>query len=216
VREHEKDPPKRVAQHRLAREFVELIHGPLEAKNAEEQHRLLFSNRSKPISLGSAGAAAGDQGPSLVTSHINQTNSPSANIFLPESCVINQPMARVLYSAGLVVSRSEGNRLAASQGAYIGSRSDGKGNMSDDLTFSPVKLWKPEDTQKYIIDGDLLVLRAGKWKVRIVRILSDEEFEKRGLDAPGWKEEEKAAKRKAELEEAVRIRDAERAKAEQS
>ena len=60
--------------------------------------------------------------------------------------------------------------------------------MGDALTFTPVMNWHPEQTEKYVIDGNLLILRVGKWKVKVVRIVSDEEYEGMGLDAPGWKE----------------------------
>ena len=43
-------------------------------------------------------------------------------------------------------------------------------------------------TEQFIVDGNLLVLRVGKWKVKMVKIVSDEEFEEGELDAPGWKE----------------------------
>jgi len=111
------------------------------------------------------------------------------HITLPRSLVTDQPIARVLYSAGLVASRSEGHRLCAQKGAYIGSKPSAVGPMSDTLEFSPCKNWKPEDTNNFIIDGKLLILRVGKWKVKIVKIVSDEEFEAQGLMCPGWKEE---------------------------
>lgn len=61
--------------------------------------------------------------------------------------------------------------------------------MSDALEFTACKNWKPEDTNNFVIDGKLLILRVGKWKVKIVKIVSDEEFEAQGLTCPGWKEE---------------------------
>lgn len=60
--------------------------------------------------------------------------------------------------------------------------------MPDQVDFVSIKHWFPEEIQKYIIDGDLLILRVGKWKVKIVKIVSDEEFEKMGGTAPGWEE----------------------------
>lgn len=60
--------------------------------------------------------------------------------------------------------------------------------MRNELEFTPIVNWKPEMTQRFIVDGNLLVLRVGKWKVKIVKVVSDEEFELEGLDAPGWKE----------------------------
>ena len=60
--------------------------------------------------------------------------------------------------------------------------------MGDSLEFTPILNWKPEMTEQFIVDGNLLVLRVGKWKVKIVKIVSDEEFEDEERDAPGWKE----------------------------
>ena len=62
--------------------------------------------------------------------------------------------------------------------------------MSDALEFTACKNWKPEDTNKFIIDGKVLILRVGKWRVKVVTIVSDEEFEAKGLTCPGLKEDE--------------------------
>jgi tyrosyl-tRNA synthetase len=86
----------------------------------------------------------------------------------------------------MVSSRSEGHRLIANKGAAVGSKS-GSGTMDDGLSYMPIKTWPGQDTEKFIIDDSLLILRVGKWKVKIVKIVSDEEFEDRGLNAPGWK-----------------------------
>lgn len=187
--EHVKDPANRHAQHKLAQEVVELVHGSQAAIDAEASHRVAFGSRSGSKETVSS---RGDLSNSLnrQAPQTNSSNMPPINIVLPTSLIYNQSIARILHSAGLVSSRSEGHRLAANQGAYIGSRADGTGRMSDDLTFTPVKLFAPERTKDYIIDGDLLILRVGKWKLKVVKIVSDEEFEKRGLNAPGWKEEE--------------------------
>ena len=61
--------------------------------------------------------------------------------------------------------------------------------MGDALSFTPVMNWNPAETEKYLIGGNLLVLRVGKWKVKVVKVISDEEFETLGLSVPGWKEE---------------------------
>ncbi len=180
-------PHERKAQHILARDFVELIHGEEEAKEAEARHRLLFRSRSAPSTTEDP---KGDWSNPLnpYAPQTTQNNAPSANVTLPASLVYNQSIARVLYHAGLVSSKGEGHRLAQNQGAYIGSRPAGGGGMLDDLHFSPCKLWDPKQTQDYVMEGGLLILRVGKWKVKIVKIVSDEEFIKSELDAPGWKE----------------------------
>jgi len=74
--------------------------------------------------------------------------------------------------------------------------------MGDDLSFVPAKLMDPLQTWRNVIRDDeasatmdkegeegLLILRQGKWRVRICRIVSDEKFETLGLeDPPGWVE----------------------------
>ena len=211
ITEHEKQPSKRLAQRKLAREVLEIIHGNTVANEAETQNSLLFhpsapsepsvsqnphefeietegehkSSTFKPAKPTDISSAMNKNAP-----HTTAANAPSHNCILPKSLVYRQPIARVLYSAGLVASKSEGHRLAAKKGAYIGSRPSATGTMGDNLDFSPCANWNPNETEKYIIGDDLLVLRVGKWKVKIVKIISDEEFEQRGLTAPGWKEED--------------------------
>lgn len=209
--EHNQAPEKRKAQHLLASEFVELVHGPKEALEASKQHAALFQNRGKlslsdlqnftspsastpnPADLAAA-APTGRQG--LQTPNLDSTtpgtlhNSPeaSATIILPRSLVHDTPLPRVLFHAGLVNSRSEGHRLVANQGAYVGSKPDKLGGLDGDLTWATCRILPGSETQKYLVDGELLVLRVGKWKVRVVRVVPDEEFDERGLDAPGWVE----------------------------
>lgn len=210
MEKHRQDPSKRVAQHMLAREFVELIHGPEASQNAEAEHRQIFKLKSSSRAQSNATAtpengSIGDWNPGGGDKYAPKTNAfkmPSPNATLPRSLVYNQPIHKVLWSAGLVSSRSEAHRLVVNNGASVGSRADHKGNMSDDLAFTPIKTWEGKDTNKFIIDGNLIILRIGKWKLKIVRIISDEEFEDRGLTAPGWKEEEQV--KEAGLKDRVR------------
>lgn len=204
--EHRQAPEKRKAQHLLASEFVELVHGPKEALDASKQHAALFQNRGKlsisdlqsftaPSTVNPAALAGvtptGKQG--LQSASLDSTtppttqNSPeaSATIILPRSLVYDTPLPRVLFHAGLVNSRSEGHRLVANQGAYVGSKPDALGGLDGELTWAPCKVLPGSETQKYLVEGELLVLRVGKWKVRVVKVVPDEEFEG---DAPGWAE----------------------------
>ena len=207
--EHNAEPSKRIPQHRLAQEVLSLVHSPQDAEEAAAQHAALFGR--KPTASGIIDATApsststtpSDPTPSSATSSksppdmsnllnkyapiTTSFNAPALNITLPRSLVHSQPMGRILYAAGLVASRSEGHRLCVHQGAYVGSRHSGA-PMDDALNFVPCKNWAAEDTDQYIIDDALLILRVGKWKVKIVTIISDEEFEKRGLSCPGWEE----------------------------
>ena len=189
--QHVQEPSKRVAQHKLAKDVLEIVHGSLLAEEAESQHRQVFKRPSVPDMPKAAKSINPDVSSALnrFALQTNFSNAPLINCTLPESLVRGQPIARVLYAAGLVSSRSEGHRLAAKRGAYIGSRPGQIGGMRDELTFTPIVNWRPEDTEKYIINGDMLILRVGKWKVKIVKIISDADFKKQDLSAPGWKEE---------------------------
>lgn len=198
---HSAEPPKRVAQHKLAYEVISAIHGENRAKEAMTQHGVLFPKREAAKSAEAIVSVDTDVSPLLnpLAPHTTASNTPFAHLLLPKSLVYNQPISRLLHSAGLVTSRSEGHRLAGKRGAYIGSKPGNSGTMGDQLEYTPVTNWDPKNTEKYIIDGDLLILRVGKWKVKIIRVVSDEEYERKGLNAPGWKEETTSARHRDQL-----------------
>jgi tyrosyl-tRNA synthetase len=200
MKEHEQDQSKRVAQHKLAREFVELVHGLGAAQQAEEEHRTLFKkglsisdiqqsiNQTAPDAAIHGNETLADLHPRL-NKHAKpqdmQSNS-STQTTLPRSLVKDQPLSRILYSAGLTASRGEGQRLINAGGVYIGAQSSGKGEMSDSVSYIPAKDAAAEFVAKYIIDNNLLILRTGKWKMKVISIVSDEEFRTERLTCPGW------------------------------
>ncbi|KAL8891552.1 MAG: hypothetical protein Q9215_001416 [Flavoplaca cf. flavocitrina] len=204
--EHNEDPSKRIAQRRLAHEALDIIHGEEETKAVEEQHGLLFP-KSKTAIKKEARAAnprvspdakplthkpprwANDQNPLLNPYAGPAKPTPAGQCILPRSLVLSQQIGRVLFAAGLVSSRSEGHRLIAAKGAYIGSVAGPEHRtMPDHVEFTPIKNWEDDYINKFIINENLLILRAGKWRVRVIKIVEDGEFEKLGLDVPGWKE----------------------------
>lgn len=262
VDQHMTDPSKRIAQHALAYEFLELVHGQKVAKDTKEEHEAFFQKRmtvsslladtesqkeqstspepqtsTKPDAppanplLDNQNAQTRERGtyvsPSLnpFAPQASANSNPSARIVLPKSLIYEQPVARVLYAAGLVSSRSEGHRLAAAKGAYVGHQSGvsaahGQTQMTDQLTFTPAKLHDTSMMWKYVIrdeqfDSDgkvggmvkegeagILILRTGKWKIRVCRIVSDELFESMGLpDPPGWAEIKAERSRDKNVEE---------------
>ncbi|KAL4946714.1 hypothetical protein BDV06DRAFT_182175 [Aspergillus oleicola] len=207
MEQQNQDPSKRVAQHALAYEFVHLIHGKEEAEAVATQHRQLFRPRSStaeptplkqssPTSRHPNTKKADFVNPGAGNAWAPQTNfanMPSARVTLPESLVYNMTFNKVLWSAGLVSSRNEGARLINSKGAHVGSKpgimkDQTGGDMPDELKYTPIKSWAAEKTQEFIMDGNLLILKIGKWKLKIVNIVSDEEYRKLGLTAPGWEE----------------------------
>ena len=189
MEEHNKAPPKRIAQHKLAQEVLKLVHGEKLADEAEQEHSKIFNKFLSPKPQND-----GDQTQS--SNHINravqsnsQNTAPTYSLVLPKSLIYNQPIDRVLYHAGLVASRSAGYRMVSKKGAYLGARPGGSGTMGEQVDFSPAAHWDRKETEKYIIGGDTLILRVGKWKVKVIKIISDEEFKKQGLSAPGWEED---------------------------
>ncbi len=203
MQDHEKDQSKRIAQHKLAREFTELIHGLGAAEEAEEQHRKLHN---KHMSISDMRASVAETKatevhprtglpmfahPSL-NKHaqpLHREDDPTTNVRLPRSLVFEKPMSRILWSTGLVTSRTEGQRLINAGGAYVGGASDAKQQMDDNLTFTPIRTADWQEVKKYILDDNLLILRSGKWRIKIVNIIPDDEFVKLGLTCPGWEEQ---------------------------
>jgi len=199
MEEHIKDQSKRIAQHKLAGEFVELVHGVEAAQDAERQHRRLFNKaltldeirqaaRSSPRDLDFKGVPK-DMNPSL-NKHappIRMEDNMSNSLKLPRSLVVGQALSRILWSAGMAASRSEGQRLVNNRGAYIGGRSDARGGMDDALSYVPAIQSSWEYISKFLIEDNLLILRVGKWNMKIIHIISDEEYEAAGLTCPGWK-----------------------------
>ncbi|APA08814.1 hypothetical protein SS1G_02608 [Sclerotinia sclerotiorum 1980 UF-70] len=188
MEEHMKAPSQRQAQHKLARDFLELVHGEPEAKAAELQHRLLFSKSNNAenleklqndLKLAEHKLASHPQG-------TNASNRPSADLKLPRSFVMSRSIPRIVVAAGLCDTNSEANRLCGAAGLYIGgSRPLGYKGKDDALVFTPIKRWQNEDTHHYLIDGSMLVLRRGKSNIRIIKIVPDKEYIAEGLSFPG-------------------------------
>jgi tyrosyl-tRNA synthetase len=204
MEQHEQDRSKRIPQHKLASEFVELIHGLDEAEMAEKQHRDLFSknmsigdiqrsiNQERLDAVDAEGEQLADLHPRLNKHAKPQSmeSNSSTRVVMPKSLVIGEPLSRILYSSGIVASKSEGQRLVNAGGVYIGAQSSGKEAMADGVSYIPAKDTAAAFVKQYIIDEELLILRAGKWKVKVIEIIPDEEFEASGRKCPGWPKEE--------------------------
>lgn len=197
--QHQQDESKRIAQHRLASEFVELVHGQVAAEEAESQHRQAFQ---KDMTLRDVKAQIGDMHPSLnkYAPPQDMDSNHQLSMKLPKSLVINRTLPQILWSAGMVASRSEGQRLINAKGVYIGGRKgedEKNAQMSDTITYVPAEDAKWSFVEPLLIDN-MLLLRTGKWKKKFIEIISDEEYEKLGLTCPGWKDDSNPADLNAE------------------
>lgn len=199
IQEHEKDQSKRVAQHMLAKEFVELIYGHEAAANAEAEHRQLFNKKLTLSDVTASVAESKAAQPTATGQHdfinpslnkhaqpLRREDNAAVHVKLPQSLVIGKPLSHVLWAVGLAGSRAEGQRLINAGGAYIGANADARGGMDDALSFTPAKTAAWEELAKFVIDGKILILRVGKWRLKIIDIIPDDEYEAAGLTCQAW------------------------------
>ncbi|KAI2463179.1 tRNA synthetases class I-domain-containing protein [Annulohypoxylon bovei var. microspora] len=181
VEEHMEDPAKRQAQHVLAFEVVALVHSLEEAKNTQNRHKGLFSKGDTEVTT-------------FPSNDIPASNSMAAafqvDIKLPESLILGKSIARILFAAGLSDSITDASRLTQQQGAYIGGApgqpaATNPGMSFGDLAFTPVKAWFPQETRNFLIGKKVLILRRGKHFIRVIEMVSDEEWAESGLMYPG-------------------------------
>ena len=171
--EHNVDPGKRKAQHLLASEVLELVHGREEAIKARAEHQAMRNpNIASLVSRESVSATE--------QHHLGETaTADEQRVLLPKSRVLNTPIYRILYYAGLVPTKSEGARLVAKGGVYVAAAAAARGESGSrgELSFVQVKDQKMEDIESFLL-GDLLIVRVGKWKTRIIQVVEDETFVK--------------------------------------
>ncbi|KAF7548987.1 hypothetical protein G7046_g8489 [Stylonectria norvegica] len=173
--EHQANPSKRIAQHALAFDVVSLVHGSQRAVTEANQHEFRF---------GTAPHAINNQPPES-SGIITPINAPRSDIKLPVHIMKSSP-AKILFAAGLATSSSDGQRLLSAQGAYIAAQpGQARGLVPGNLSWTPMKAWFPEETSKYLIDGRMLILRKGKHNIRIVELISEEEWKASGEIYPG-------------------------------
>jgi tyrosyl-tRNA synthetase len=198
VEEHTKSASLRIAQHALARDFVELVHGEEEARYAESQHRLLFAGKTMSTEEYAAAQAAAtmprppaieQQDFELPEDEIGVKRKLKPHLKLPRAVIDYANIGKILLACGLAKSASEGHRLVSSQAIYVGSLSGGTDHASPipdgPLDFTLVKAWAKSDMKKYMIANQLLIFRRGKHNIRIIEVLPDHEYCELGLTYPG-------------------------------
>lgn len=165
MQEHTADPGKRKAQHLLAGEVLELVHGPDEAAKTRLEHQSMraptLTSLLKPVS--SQGDSAADDQPAQAAQRIQ----------LARSLIHDVPFSRILFHAGLVSTKSEGARTIAKGGAYVAVPADPSKSSKhggEGLHFVTITSERPADARDLVMDG-LLVLRLGKWKVRVIEVV---------------------------------------------
>jgi tyrosyl-tRNA synthetase len=175
MEKHHLNPSKREANHHLAFEVLSLVYGSDRALQEATQHNFLFGGEL-PFVV---------KEPTKESGHLTPNTAPRSDIQLPRSVLQLSP-ARILYACGLAASASEGQRLLKSEGAYVAAQPGQRvGLVPGSLNWTPMQLWYPEETLKFVIDDKILILRKGKHNVRIIELISDEEWKESGKVYPG-------------------------------
>ena len=98
-------------------------------------------------------------------------------ITLPLSMLQAGSFPAVLHAAGLASSKSEANRLIAKKGAYVLVPNSGPPENPTALRWATIELGKDVDPNHYLVDWEALVLRSGKTRVQICRVVKDVKYE---------------------------------------
>ena len=155
--EHNANHGKRKAQHLLASEVLEMVHGVEEAVKTRSEHQMMRNPTLNPLSS-----------QNLSTSGQKVFGQDTNRIILPRSQVLSTTVAHVLYHAGLAKSKSEGTRMIEKGGVYVALETD-----SAELNFTKIDTNSANDAAGLLVDN-LLILRLGKWKVRVIEVVDIE------------------------------------------
>lgn len=145
---HLASPEKRAAQHLLAQEVVTLVHGEARAAQAAMQTRLLFP-------------APGDHA-RFTAQEILENFAGSKHggvVEVPRDEAVGQLVSKLARTIGAVGTRGEADNMIKGGGLYVGL---------DNRKVSDVRARVEEE---WLVDGEVLVVRFGKGKFVIVRVV---------------------------------------------
>lgn len=216
MKKQRQDESRRLAQHILAREIVELAHGAAEAKKAQTAHKEAFSSGTNTFPLGALRSALSTSNKSdspvkplnnkekklltykqayavsattqatSVTSSERQKSEDHNVMTIPLSMLQAGSFPRVLLAAGLASSKSDAQRLIANKGAYVVVPGSGSQENPTALRWASIEFGVAADPNHFLVDCEALILRSGKSKIQICRVIKDEQFKAEGLSCPGW------------------------------
>lgn len=218
MEKQKQDESKRVAQHKLALEVVELAHGAAEAKKVEMAHKETFGHGKNTFSIvvlrRTLEEAKASQDPSknvpmdsfqkLLEAHkktfaaASSAQPPSTESFTKTENLVTIPLSmlqpgsfpRIFHAAGLTSSNSEAHRLIAKKGAYVVVPNSSTVDNPTALKWVAIDAGAAStaDPKQFLIDWEALVLRSGKTTFKICHVVKDEELE--ALKADGKLETE--------------------------
>ncbi|RUP49362.1 putative tyrosine-tRNA ligase [Jimgerdemannia flammicorona] len=143
VHEHMKNPDRHLAQHKLADEATELVHGPTGLRHARVATDVLFGGSLQDVSGRDLAAAFEHDSSRLVR--------------LAKDQVVGQGLDAVAVLAGATKSKSEAQKLVKSGGLYLNNQR--------------VLDMRQKIGEQDLLDGMVCVFRTGKSSYRLVEVL---------------------------------------------
>jgi tyrosyl-tRNA synthetase len=209
--QHDRAPEQRSAHHSLAHDFVSLHRGQEAADLAQQQHKMLFLSKSSSYAgtttlpsnettdLGSVGTTAlglpvasdvGSVSLQVANTDLAAASTPPTTPY-PASLAFRRSVADILVDLDVCQSKAEVKRMLSAQGGlYCGPRFEPI--TSQYLHFRP---HSPIISADYSADGiplaagNLLMLRRGKWKIKVVHVIPDADYDTLGDEnwSRAWK-----------------------------
>lgn len=184
--QHEKDPRKRLAQHKLAKQVLTLVHGLDEANIAEREHKSLFG--AKPSTCENSPVENASPEPM----ELKASALPSPIRYVPSSGILTTPLFKLLSGTGLSRSGKAATVLINARGCYIGTKatpasaeSSSSPASSDGTGFTFVRCNNHKmlvSEEQHFINGDRLVFRLGKSKIGVIGIEPEKKVEVESTD----------------------------------
>ncbi|KAM3583403.1 tyrosyl-tRNA synthetase [Umbelopsis sp. WA50703] len=142
MNEHKQNPEKRIAQHKLAEEAIELVHGPESVNKAKTATKVLFGGNLEEI------------GADSIIQAFAHDNSRMRN--MEKGKVVEAGLDTVAVLAGATKSKSETQKLIKSGGVYLNN----------------VKISDPrfKIQESDLLNGKLCVLRIGKTSYHMLHL----------------------------------------------
>ncbi|KAF2754393.1 hypothetical protein EJ05DRAFT_456506 [Pseudovirgaria hyperparasitica] len=118
--------------------------------------------------------------------------APQMNVFnknvdtaikLPRAFFARKSWPVILYTSGLAGSRTEATKLLQNKGAYVHGAHGGNIETKDRVVWNPITATKIGDAVQYIRDNTLMI-RAGKWNLKVIEVVDDEVWEQEGMTFP--------------------------------
>jgi tyrosyl-tRNA synthetase len=226
------DPSKRIAHHLLAKEVVELAHGAMKAKDAEQGHKHAFSfganNYNLQVLRTKLATAANEDGPEesmgrhardIEYMQYKKQFALAAGGTFPAPTATKPTTTKdnmITLPHTFIMDCTFPQLLYAT--GMVSSKSEAQRLIQSKGAYVVLPNSGAQETpfnllwdkiadgalpKNYLVDFEALVLRTGKTNMRICRIVKTEDFEAKGLDFPGW-EDFKARKGKSNLEETLK------------